>query len=158
MTSWEFDRTPTPEPRAENPLDEIFSPIKRPNSADNVFEVGLSPLVDEPHSLQAVDDFLKGDADGADSPDGNSHASFRDYDEPLFVKDQADSTEQSFKISLANMLPYLLKIPNENIQDQTVKTLTLLCEPLGEIREYFSMTMVDTIIPEICTNYNPNDH
>jgi hypothetical protein len=157
MTSWEFDRTPTPEPRAEKPLVEMFSPVKRPNSADNVFDVAPYPLVDEPHSLQAVDDFLKGNADGADSPDGNSHASFPEYGDSLFGADQADSTEQSFKISLANMLPYLLKIPNENIQDQTVKTLTLLCEPLGEIREYFSMTMVDTIIPEICTNYNPED-
>lgn len=126
-------------------------------SADDDSLLAPPPLVDEPHSLQAVDDFLKGDADGADSPDGNSHANFRDFDDRLFVSDQADSAEQSFKISLANMLPYLLKIPNENIQDQTVKTLTLLCEPLGEIHEYFSMTMVDTIIPEICTNYNPND-
>lgn len=157
MTSWEFDRSPTPEPQPE--IQPVQSAPLLVGSNSHLISRGLplSRLVDEPVSLEAVDDFLNGDANGVDYPDLNFRASFEGFDDCPLVPGQGGPGEQSFKISLTNMLPYLLKIPNDNIQDQTVKTLTLLCEPLGEIREYFSMTMVDTIIPEICTNYNPSD-
>lgn len=65
---------------------------------------------------------------------------------------QPDNSDK-FQVSLVNMLNCLLKMPDENIQDQVLKMISSFCDPILEIREHFCGLMVDCVIPEICTNY-----